>query len=341
MHIEQRSSGTYRARVQINKVRYTVTFNHKPTESEVWIALSDKISTAVNCEHITFELAAKEYCKIRKNVLSPTTYREYTKICDRLSDAFRKRRIDQISVSDLQGEVNLLASTRKAKTVKNYYNFIISVIRMYRQDFKVHVKLPNGEKHEPYIPTDEEIRALIECAKTKSNGMFYVPVILACYGMRRSEICALTSSDLIDNIAHIHQAKVMDSNKCWIIKSYPKNETSNRKVPIPNDVADIIRKQGTAYNGNPNSISDFISDFCEANCIKHFTIHTLRHYFCSRLSAENIDVETIISLTGHKTDYVMRNIYRHKIEAKVQEASNKLNSILFDNSPECPNETKK
>ena len=66
MNIEKRASGQYRARVQINKKRYTATFDHKPTESEVWLALSDKINTTINCKKITFELAAKEYCKIRK-----------------------------------------------------------------------------------------------------------------------------------------------------------------------------------------------------------------------------------------------------------------------------------
>ena len=63
-----------------------------------------------------------------------------------------------------------------------------------------------------------------------------------------------------------------------------------------------------------------------------FSVHKLRHYFCSRLSAENIDAETIISLSGHKTDYVMKSIYRHKIEEKVVQASDRLNEILFSNN---------
>ena len=121
----------------------------------------------------------------------------------------------------------------------------------------------------------------------------------------------------------------MNSDKEWIIKDYPKNETSIRQIPIPEDVANMIKAQGYVYNGHPNSISAFIDKFCKENNIEHFSVHKLRHYFCSRLSAENIDVETIISLSGHKTDYVMKTVYRHPIDKKVQEASSKLNNILF------------
>ena len=332
MNIEKRASGQYRARVQINKKRYTATFDHKPTESEVWLALSDKINTTINCKKITFELAAKEYCKIRKNVLSPTTYREYCKTSSRLSEEFQSLNIGDITASVIQCEINYLSATRSAKTVKNYYNFIVSVIRMYRPDFKVYVKLPNSEKKETYIPTDEEIHKLIEYAKTTKEGIFYVPIVLACYGMRRSEICAITSDDIKGNIVCIRKAKVMDIDNKWIIKPYPNNETSNRDVPIPNDIAEKIIAQGYAYNGTPNGITDFITDFCKKYNINHFSVHKLRHYFCSRLSAENIDTETIISLSGHKTDYVMKSIYRHKIEEKVVQASDRLNEILFSNN---------
>lgn len=329
MKFEKLPSGSYRVRMTFSGKRYSVVFDHKPTEAEVMLKFSEKVNTVIDKNHITFETAAKEYCKLKKNVISPTTYREYSNTCDRLSKNFINLYIDQITALNIQHEVNTLSADKKPKTVKNYYNFIVSVIRMYNEDFKVKVKLPEGSKKEPYIPTDSEIKKLFKYAKSESNGMFYVPIVLASYGMRRSEICALTPSDIKDNIVHINKAKVLDVDKNWIIKDYPKNETSIRQIPIPAEIAAEIDKQGYVYEGHPNSISKFIEKFCDTNNIEHFTIHKLRHYFCSRLSAENIDVETIISLSGHKTDYVMKNIYRHSISSKVHEASNKLNDILF------------
>lgn len=46
--------------------------------------------------------------------------------------------------------------------------------------------------------------------KSQRGGEYEVPITLACYGMRRSEICALTPDDLDGDIVHISKAKVMN-----------------------------------------------------------------------------------------------------------------------------------
>ena len=109
----------------------------------------------------------------------------------------------------------------------------------------------------------------------------------------------------------------------------PKTEKSVRQIPIPADIAAIINQQGYVYNGHPSDITCFLADACNALKIQHFSLHKLRHYFCSRLSAENIDVETILLLGGWKTDHVMKTVYRHSVSDKVQDASDKLSTILF------------
>ena len=142
MNIEKRPSGSYRVRMTFGGKRYSLTFDHEPTEAEVITKFSDKVNTLIDCEHITFETAAKEYCKLKKNVLSPATYREYVNMPNRLSPEFLKLYIDKITSKDIQQEINNLAATRKPKTVKNYYDFIIPVIRLYREDFRPKGTLP-------------------------------------------------------------------------------------------------------------------------------------------------------------------------------------------------------
>lgn len=329
MKIEKLPSGSYRVRMTFNGKRYSVVFDHKPTEAEAMLKFSDKVKTVIDCEHVTFEFAAKEYCKLKKDVISPTTYRSYAAFTKNMSDGFLALYVDEITSIQLQQEINYLSKDKKPKTVKNYYNFIISAIKMYRDGFSPKVKLPEGEKTTTYIPTDKEVKLLLEYAKTESKGRFYVPIVLGCYGMRRSEICAITSNDIKDNIIHITKAKVMTSDMEWIIKNYPKNETSIRDIPVPEDIVEMIKENGCAYDGHPNTISDFINRFCNKYDVQHFSLHKLRHYFCSRLFSENIDVKTIISLSGHKTDHVMKTVYLHTIDEKKQEASDKLNNILF------------
>jgi len=329
MKIEKLPSGSYRVRKTIDKKTYNMIFNHKPTETEILMELSKKFSNVIESEHIPFKVAASEYCKLKKNVLSPTTYREYTRTPDRLSENFNSIYIDQITSLQVQQEINNLSAKKSPKTVRNYHGFISAVIKMYRPDFVLNTTLPQKKVKEIYIPTDEDLKLIFNYAKTHCSGRYYIPIVLACYGMRRSEICALTCEDIIDNTVYINKAKVFDVNKEWIIKDYPKNETSVRTIPIPKDISDIISDQGYVYNGHPNDITCFIADACDALKISHFSIHKLRHYFCSRLSSENIDIETILKLGGWKTDYVMKSSYRHPVDKKVKEASDKLNGILF------------
>lgn len=341
MHIEKRPSGSYRVKISYQGKRYSLTFDHNPTESEVYTKLSEKVASFVDCEHITFENAAKEYCKIKKNVLSPSTYREYVNMPQRLSKDFISLYIDEINSKHIQQEVNRLAETRKPKTVKNYYDFIVPVIRLYREDFRPKVTLQEVMQEPLYIPTDEEVHKLFEFANNSTDGKFLIPIILGSYGLRRSELCALKPSDFTDDSVYIKRSMVMDVDKNWIVKDYPKNSTSIRRIPIDKDVIAMIKEQGYVYKGHPNSISDFIAKFCKKNNVQHFSLHKLRHYFCSRLIAENIDIKTTISMSGHKTDAVLKRIYLHSIDAKVQEASEKLDSILFGGVPICPTVSEK
>lgn len=338
MKIEKLPSGSYRVRKTIDKKTYTLIFDHYPDESEILVEFSKKINKVGTGPHIPFEAAAIEYCKLKKNVISPTTYREYSNTSKRLSESFLALYVDQITQIDIQMEINTLSAKRSPKTVKNYHGFIVSVMKMYRPEFIINTTLPQKQVKEVYIPTDDEIKKLFEYAKNNCHGRYYVPIVLACYGMRRGEICALLPEDITDNIAHITKEKVMDINKEWIIKDMPKTETSVRKVPLPDSVVRIIKEQGYVFEGHPNNISGFINDACKALGIKNFSIHKLRHYFCSRLSSENIDSETIMYLGGWKTDYVMKNVYRHKISEKVQEASAKLTSIIDLNCHETVTE---
>lgn len=329
MNIEKLPSGSYRVRKMVNKKMYKFTFDHKPTEKEILLKLSELMDQVNDSEHIPFEVAAKEYCKLKKNVISPTTYREYLAMPSRLSERFNSLYIDQITALNIQQEINELSADKSPKTVRNYHGFISAVMKMYRPDFVINTTLPQKKVKEVYIPTDSEVKNIFDYAKTACSGRYYIPIVLACYGMRRGEICALDPEDIIDGVAHITKAKVFNSNKEWVIKEMPKTEKSVRKIPVPAEVIDLINAQGFVYDGHPNNISDFISDACNALNINHFSLHKLRHYFASRLSAENIDIETIMSLGGWKSDYVLKNVYRHSVSDKVKDASDKLSGILF------------
>lgn len=329
MRFERLPSGSYRVRMTFNGKQHSVIFQEKPTEAEVMMKFSQKINSVIKSPHITFNVAANEYCKLRKNVISPKTYREYMNMPNRLSKEFLNLYIDEIEEIDIQKEVNDLSETRKPKTVKNYFDFIMQVMRMYIKHYEVNVTVPEVMIEKKYIPTDKEVKLLFESARNHKSGMFFIPVVLGAYGLRRSEICALTPDDITDNVIYVKKSMVQNYDNEWIIKDYPKNSTSIRYIPIDSEIAQMIHEQGYVYNGHPNSISDYISKFCEANNIQHFSLHKLRHYFCSRLVSEGVDIKTAITMSGHSTDSVFKRIYLHSVDEKVKEASSRLDTILF------------
>ena len=142
MTIDKLPSGSYRVRLFDHGKRYNFTFDHKPTEVEVMMKLSNKTETVIQGKHIQFKVAANEYCKLKENVLSVSTIRSYKQIYNNLSDEFNNLYIDELSDLDVKLEVNRLAKDKAPKTVKNYYGFITAVIRTYRKDFNPEVKLP-------------------------------------------------------------------------------------------------------------------------------------------------------------------------------------------------------
>lgn len=330
MKIEKLPSGSYRIRKMYKGKTYTVVTDYKPTQKEAMQLMAaelDKVKTSFN--HMTFSEAAKKYIESKENVLSPRTIKEYTETPKRLSDHFTSMLISDITQIDIQKEINVLSKDKSPKTVRNYHGFISAVLGTFKPELNISTTLPKKTKNKPYIPSDSDIKKILKYA----NGTKYeIPIILACYGLRRSEICALALNDIDGNIIHINKAKVLDVNKNWIIKS-TKTTSSTRDIILPDNIIKMIFDNGEVYNGHPNNITDFLSEAQKKLNITHFSIHKLRHYFASKLSAMNIPEEDILEMGGWETDYVMKNVYRHTMEGEnkksQKKASDKLAKAIF------------
>lgn len=331
MKIEKLPSGSYRIRKMYKGQMYTVTFEHKPTQKEAMQAMAaelDKVQT--KHESLTFRAAADKYLDSKKNVLSPSTITGYNAIIRQISYTFLKKNVNDITALDVQTEINRMAKKCSPKTVRNYHGFISSVLGMFYPNLKLTTTLPQRVKKSPYIPTDEEIRRILDCAK---GTEYEIPVLLACYGMRRSEICALTLEDINGDTISINKAKVLNEKKEWVIKPTAKTTASTRELVVTMEIADKIRAQGYVYKGYPGGITKFLDRTEKSLNIPHFPLHKLRHYFASKMSSMNIPEADIMKMGGWETDHVMKSVYRHAMEDKnktaQRKASQQLGNILF------------
>lgn len=330
MKIEKRPSGSYRVRKMYKGQMYTVTFDHKPTQKEAMQAMADELDKVQGKrKSMDFSGAATQYIESKRNVLSPSTIRGYDTIVRNTSESFLKENIYDITAMDVQKEINLLAKNHSPKTVRNHHGFISAVLGAFNPNLKLTTTLPQKIKNEPYIPSSDDVKRILNHAR---GTKYEIPIILACYGMRRSEICALTPEDIDGDVVTINKALVQSENKKWVVKQ-TKTTESTRKIIIPVEIANKIKDQGYVYNGYPDRISDYLSETQEKLGMQKFSIHKLRHYFASQMSAIGIPEADIMRMGGWETDHVMKSVYRHSMmerdEAAKRDAAEKLRSTLF------------
>lgn len=330
MKIEKRSGDSYRVRKMYKGQMYTVTFDYKPTQKEAMQAMAKELDRVQQKnKKMTFGAAGEEYIKAKRNVLSPTTVKGYNSAMKTISVTFRDLNIHDITAIDIQAEINRLSESRSPKTVRNYHGFISAVLGTFCPSLKIYTTLPQKVKREPYIPSDEDVHKILESAK---DTEYEIPIILACYGLRRSEICALTIDDIDGDAVRICKAKVLGENEEWVTKS-TKTTSSTREIIIPGETADMIRRQGYVYRGHPNMISKYLKKTQDKLGIPRFSLHKLRHYFASKMSSLGVPEADILKLGGWETDHVMKSVYRHSMMEKEEnakrEAAEKLRNALF------------
>lgn len=330
MKIEKLPSGSYRVRKMYKGQTYTVIFDGKPTQKEAAIAIAKELekikSKKVNMD---FQKAAKNYVDMKRNVLSPKTIKEYSEKINRLPDWFCELPISDISQVEINKLVNELSCGRSPKTVRDYHGLITAVMGTFYPSLRISTTLPQKVKSDHYMPSQEDVKRILEAVK---GSEFEIPITLACYGMRRSEICALTIDDIDGDIVHINKALVQNENKEWILKS-TKTTESTRDIIIPIDLAKKIKYQGYVYKGHPGSITHHLEIIEKKLGMERFSLHKLRHYFASQMSALGIPEADILKMGGWETDHVMKSVYRHsmmdKEERAKREASEKLRNALF------------
>lgn len=321
MKIEKLPSGSYRIRKTYKGQTYTVVFENKPTQKEAMQAMARELDNVQQKQEVmTFRTAYAKYIESKRNVLSPSTIMGYNTIIRNTPDEFLDMRISDMTAIDVQKEINLVARKCSPKTVRNHHSLISAVLGMFCPNLRLTTTLPQKVKTEPYIPSDEDVRRILEHAR---DTEYEVPIILACYGMRRSEICALQPEDIKGDVVHINKAMVPNEQKEWVIKS-TKTTSSTREVVIPVEVAEKIRERGYVYRGYPNCITHYLERAEKALGIPRFSIHKLRHYFASKMSAMNVPEADILRMGGWETDHMMKSIYRHSMEDRNNEAQRKI-----------------
>ncbi len=261
----------------------------------------------------SLKTAIENYCNLKSNVLSPATLREYR----RMKEGYFKNLAD-IPVKDICSEnvqmwVNDFAMDHSPKTVRNAYGLISTVIDAFAPDIRLRVTLPQKIQADLYVPSDDDIRAILAYFRDNDKDM-ELAVYLAAFGtLRRSEVCALTAEDVNGNVISVNKAVVDKGSNEWVIKT-TKTVSSNRLVELPEFVVQKFPDHGNIVNLTPDKVTGRFEAALNTLNIKKFRFHDLRHYAASIMHAIGVPDQYIMQRGGWSSDKTLKNIYRGTIE---------------------------
>lgn len=337
MTIEQLPSGSYRIRQMYDGKRYNITLPYKPSKKEAITLLAQKLNntqmTAQKPEKGTSKYFIDKFITDREKAgKSPATIRGYYSILRLMSEEFLEKNFYDITPEDVQKEVNRYSAEHSPKSTHNFYGLIRSSFALYRPEMVLSIKLPSKQNKAEYEPSTNDIQRIIQAA---TGTRYECPYKLAALGLRRGEIVAITAADIDDNnVLTIDKDVVLNKDNKYVVKDKPKTEESYRRILIPGELADLIRKQGAAYTGDPHSLNKYLHTFQDRLDIPRFRLHMFRHFAVAYLHKAGFSDQQIMSYGGwSNSSDVMKRAYRYNLdpEESQRNISDSLGALM-DNS---------
>ena len=278
----------------------------------------------------TFEQAYNDYIGGTDNIFSPSTLLGYKRIKENHLKDICQMKMDCITQDVVQAKVNRLAKKRAPKTVENIYGLITAVYYSVYPHRKLQIKLPQEEKKEIEIPTEEEIKKITDACK---GTKYELPILLAMHlGLRASEICGLKWSAYDGERIYIDRAVVAGID--GLAEKVTKSTSGKRVLYVPARIKELIdaspRSNEHIVQVSGQAMYKGFSRICEKNGIRHYRFHDLRHVFASVSISAGVPTEYIIKDLGHKGDRMLRAVYGHMMESQRKENS-RLREQYYEN----------
>lgn len=317
MSIRKRGKSYYIEKMYKGK-RYSMTVSHKPTKAEADRLIFELVNSKKDVADGAFLEFARKYIASKDNVLSPATIRGYQTVINQIPYGFKNKQLRAITQEDVQLLINELSGSVKPKTVRNISGFVSAVMRSVIPDWRSTATLPQKKVEPFYAPEKSDVKAILRYVK---DTKYEIPYWLAVYGLRRSEIGALETSDLNNNTITVNKALVQDANKNWVVKS-TKTTASTREIQVSDYVAGLIRElpEGPVYTGSLHTLNEHLHIIQDKLGIKRFRLHLLRHFFAS--TARGIAPDACVEYFGgwKPGSEIMKKVYDYAQKKELAEA---------------------
>lgn len=326
----QKPNGKWLIQVMVDGGRRSKTFDSK--EAAIYWASGLKTQMREyqrSPGNMTVGQAIDRYIENGGN-FSPSTVAGYKKLRRNTMLDIMDVKLSNLTQDMVQRSVNrMLRDGKSPKYIMSAHGLLSATLKKYYPDFKLQTMLPQKQKKEIRIPTNEEVAALLQAAKGTDSEL---PIMLAVWlGLRASEISGLTWDCIEGDNLHIKKARVRGDDGKLYLKE-PKTYSGNRVIHIPAPVKALFDK--TPKNGefivdlSPHAIYSRFSRVSEKAGIPHYRLHDLRHYNASVMVANGTPTKYIIERLGHTSDNMVKNVYSHVMQGRKKEVSDAFEEYL-------------
>lgn len=213
-------------------------------------------------------------------------------------------------------------------TVYDISNILRQIIKDNKLDIEL-MKISNETGKGKSLCNKEKLS--LETYLKNSNSSISIGILFSLFlGLREAEVCGIKweNIDLENKIIYVKNIVIIvktfnEKKKTKLILSTPKTKNSNRILPIPDKLYDILINLNCSINKeyylltNTNKFMDprtFYNHYKRTlNYLKisNYTLHDLRHTFATNCIELGIDPKTLMELLGHSNVTTTLNIYVH------------------------------
>ena len=266
-----------------------------------------------------------ETCKAQG--YSPSTIREYTSRAKNSYPNLVSRRLDALTVQNVQAQLDQRINDNKAiKTVRNEWFLLRAVLSFYAPSLDLRrIRIARRQKRGKLVFRESWAAEVLRTAReTWGEDDFYIYCMLTIFaGLRPSESYALQWDDISDEIIGIdgmrsgtisvHAAEVRGVN--GYARKAPKTAAGNRLLSVPWSLIDEImrinpRKEGRILQAKPSVINwRWIRTKRMLGLPEEMRFYDLRHFYATSIANSGASEEELAARMGHSTSSFSHSVY--------------------------------
>lgn len=291
------------------------------------------------------------YETFKKNKISLSTARLYTKTYQRLANYFGKEKISGVTRKQYQHFMNQFGKNHAKETVQKTNSIIRACVKdaildgIISSDFTQRIELI-WDKNKTVKVKYLSINQINELVTSLENGLrpAYLSrymILTAIYtGMRLGEIMALQWPDINFNFKTITINKSYDYVSGGKLKP-PKTESSNRTIRVNQALLDLLKQlqknhRKFVFENSNGKIpgSTAVNKTLKKHLAKcgiernNFHFHSLRHSHVAYLLANDIDLYAISQRLGHSNMTTTAKKYAYLIDEYRARSNERINDAL-------------